>query len=146
MKNRDLPSVFKIPKLKLGHFWIFLPPPPLLGHCPKLSQFSILTPHSSSLILCYFCSNSSSLILDIENPSSSIPAPNPPLFISPTIINPNQKLSPNTFRAGHFRLKWMSNYFYDRVSGWVDGVGRGCLKVELCKANSALVEVKFELS
>ena len=38
------PSVFKIPKLKLGHFCFFNPPPPLLGHCPKFSRFSILMP------------------------------------------------------------------------------------------------------
>ena len=40
-KYRHPPSVFKIPKLKLGHFQV---PPPLLGHCPKFSHFSILTP------------------------------------------------------------------------------------------------------
>ena len=37
------PSVFKIPKLKLGHFCLS-PPLPLLGHCRKFSRFSILMP------------------------------------------------------------------------------------------------------
>ena len=61
------PFVFIIynPTMELGGVWV-----PTYRN--RVVIFHIFRPHSSSLILGYFCSNSSSLILDVEKASSSI--------------------------------------------------------------------------
>ena len=67
LKNRDPPSVFKCPKLKLRHFWVFL-----FGHCHIFSHFFLVTPPLNKLVFIkFFFSFNTRSSFNLFDPSGS---------------------------------------------------------------------------